>query len=87
MEEMLCETRTMVIDNCEVDLIKFKNQENWKIHNFTKAAIRPLEGSTRKKEYYLYGIPYNKEEFFSRVRDREGLPWHKNPAMRGVVRF
>ena len=35
----------------------------------------------------MYGIEYDKEEFLESVKEREGLPWYKNPAMKGVERF
>ena len=41
----------------------------------------------KKSKYYLYGFEFDKEEFSESVKEREGLPWYKNPAMKGVERF
>jgi hypothetical protein len=96
---LLSETRTINVDGKEMDLIRFHDRlevvdgkevqimGNWKIHNWDRAAVRDRSGSRLKREYFLFGIEYHEEEFKDRVRDREGMPWYKNPAMKGVERF
>lgn len=86
MEKLsFCETRTIVIDDREMDLIRFYDGK-WKIHNWDKAAIRPTCGKG-KKEYYLYGIQFSKDDFLEAVKDRKGVPFHKNPALKDIVRL
>ena len=62
---------------------------NWKYHNWEGPAIEPIEGenSEYKKVYFLYGREMSHDEWKETRSDREGLPWYKNPAMRGTTRF
>ncbi len=55
-----------------------------KLHNWEGPALITPKG---KKEYYLYGIEYNMEDWKERRKQREGLPWYKDPAFRGQIRF
>ena len=57
---------------------------NGKLHNWEGPALITPEG---KKEYYLYGIEYNLEDWKERKSQREGLPWYKDPQFRGTARF
>ena len=41
----------------------------------------------KRKEYYLNGIEYNFETWNEIMKGKEGLPWYKNPAFKGTVRF
>ena len=41
----------------------------------------------RRKEYYLNGIEYDYETWNEIMKGKEGLPWYKNPAFKGVARF
>ena len=41
----------------------------------------------RRKEYYLNGIEYDYETWNEIMKDKEGLPWYKNPAFKGTARF
>ena len=50
-----------------------------KMHNWDGPALIP-EGNTRLREYYLYGIQHTEEEWQQVKRDRNGLPWYKNPS-------
>jgi hypothetical protein len=60
----------------------------WKYHNWEGPAIEPFEKeSEHSKEYYLYGSQLTFEEWSDARKDREGLPWYKNPSMRGTTRF
>ena len=45
-----------------------------KLHNWDGPALIPE------------GIQYTEEEWKERKRDRTGLPWYKNPAMRESAR-
>ena len=56
-----------------------------KLHNWEGPALIP-EGVNRNREYYLYGIRYTEEEWKEIKRDRNGVPWYKNPAMRESAR-
>ena len=40
----------------------------------------------RRKEYYLNGIEYDWDTWNEIMKGREGLPWYKNPAMKGTSR-
>ena len=40
----------------------------------------------RRKEYYLNGIEYDYDTWNEIQKGREGLPWYKNPAMKGTSR-
>jgi len=53
-----------------------------KLHNWEGPALIP-EGNERKGEYYLYGIPYTKEDHKEAIRNQTGLPWYKQPAPKG----
>jgi len=59
---------------------------NNKLHNWDGPALIP-EGDMRKREYYIHGIQKTEEEWKEARRDREGLPWYKNPSLRGTTRF
>tara|TARA_Y100000385_G_scaffold120452_1_gene125308 strand:+ start:480 stop:737 length:258 start_codon:yes stop_codon:yes gene_type:complete len=56
-----------------------------KLHNWDGPALIP-QGVRRLREYYLYGIFHTEEEWKEKKRDRTGLPWYKNPAMRESAR-
>lgn len=57
-------------------------KEEFKIHNFEGPAI--INKTQKIKEYYLNGIQYSEEDWKAIRKGREGLPWYKNPAMRGA---
>ena len=61
----------------------------WKYHNWEGPAIEPIEDEETKykKEYYLYGRKLTFDEWSESRKNREGLPWYKNPSMRGTTRF
>ena len=56
-----------------------------KLHNWDGPAL--INNEKKIKEYYLHGIQYNIEEWKEQRRERAGLPWYKNPALRGVARI
>ena len=41
----------------------------------------------KRKEYYLNGIEFDFETWNEIMKGKEGLPWYKNPAFKGTVRF
>ena len=49
------------------------------LHNFDGPALIP-EGNTRKAEYFVFGIPYTKEQFDEIKKHNNGLPWYKQAA-------
>ena len=40
----------------------------------------------KRKEYYLNGIEFVYDDWNEIQKGREGLPWYKNPAMKGTSR-
>jgi hypothetical protein len=52
-----------------------------KFHNWEGPALIP-EGNLRKREYYIHGIQYSEDAWKEVRRNRQGLPWFKNPAYR-----
>ena len=40
----------------------------------------------KRKEYYLNGIEYDFETWNEIQKGKEGLPWYKNPSMKGTSR-
>ena len=41
----------------------------------------------KRKEYYLNGIEFDFETWNEIMKGKEGLPWYKNPAFKGTIRF
>ena len=41
----------------------------------------------KKKEYHLNGIEYDFDTWNEIIKGQEDLPWYKNPAFKGTVRF
>ena len=37
----------------------------------------------KRKEYYLNGIQYDKDNWKEIMKGKEGLPWYKKPAAKG----
>ena len=40
----------------------------------------------RRKEYYLNGIEFTYDDWNEIMKGKEGLPWYKNPSMKGTSR-
>ena len=53
-----------------------------KLHNWDGPALKPPKGTKQKDEYYLYGIPYTKDEWIEARKDRNGVPPEKNPQVK-----
>ena len=56
-----------------------------KLHNWDEPAL--VNKEQKVKEYYLNGIQYTEDEWNEIRKGREGLPWYKNPSMKGTTRF
>ena len=54
-------------------------------HNEDGPAL--INKEQKRKEYYLNGIEYDFETWNEIMKGKEGLPWYKNPAFKGTVRF
>jgi len=86
--EKLYEYKTMKSKGARHHFIKFQGEDVWRYHNWDGPAIEPVdEGCELKKAWYLNGIQYDQEEYQEALSNREGLPWYKNPSMRGATRF
>ena len=69
-------------------LFRENPENNWIHHNPDGPAIEPLEGTSKKnRKYYIFGIEHSEEEFKLIKQSQEGLPWYKNPSMKGNTRF
>ena len=55
-----------------------------KFHNMEGPAL--INKEQHRKEYYLNGIEYTYDDWNEIQKGREGLPWYKNPAMKGTSR-
>jgi len=53
-------------------------------HNEDGPAL--VNKEQKRKEYYLNGIEYDYEEWNEIMKGKEGLPWYKNPSMKGTSR-
>ena len=40
----------------------------------------------KRKEYYLNGIEFDFDTWNEIIKGKEGLPWYKNPSMKGTSR-
>ena len=55
-----------------------------KFHNMEGPAL--INKEQKRKEYYLNGIEFTYDDWNEIQKGREGLPWYKNPAMKGTSR-
>ena len=55
-----------------------------KFHSMEGPAL--INKEQKRKEYYLNGIEYTYDDWNEIMKGREGLPWYKNPAMKGTSR-
>ena len=53
-------------------------------HNEDGPAL--VNKEQHRKEYYLNGIEYDFETWNDIQKGKEGLPWYKNPSMKGTTR-
>ena len=54
-----------------------------KLHSIDEPVL--INKIQHKKEYYLNGIEYSYEIWNEIRKGREGLPWYKKPAPKGVT--
>ena len=40
----------------------------------------------KRKEYYLNGLEFDFDTWNEIIKGKEGLPWYKNPSMKGTSR-
>ena len=79
---------------------EIKNVKKW-INPKTKAIALDMNGRVvfhneegpalinkeqRRKEYYLNGIEFDYDTWNEIMKGKEGLPWYKNPSMKGTSR-
>ena len=74
IEEDGTKTRARVIDTG--DRAVFHNEEGPALVNKEQ----------KRKEYYLNGIEYDFDTWNEIMKGKEGLPWYKNPSMKGTTR-
>ena len=55
-----------------------------KFHSDEGPAV--INKEQKRKEYYLNGIEYDYDTWNEIQKGKEGLPWYKNPAMKGTSR-
>ena len=55
-----------------------------KFHSDDGPAV--VNKEQRRKEYYLNGIEYDYDTWNEIQKGKEGLPWYKNPSMKGTSR-
>ena len=55
-----------------------------KFHSDDGPAL--INKEQKRKEYYLNGIEYDLDTWNEIMKGKEGLPWYKNPAMKGTSR-
>ena len=53
-------------------------------HNEDGPAL--INKEQKRKEYYLNGIEYDFDTWNEIMKGKEGLPWYKNPSMKGTTR-
>jgi hypothetical protein len=53
-------------------------------HNEEGPAL--INKEQKRKEYYLNGIEFTYDDWNEIMKGKEGLPWYKNPAMKGTSR-
>jgi hypothetical protein len=56
-----------------------------KLHNWEGPAL--INKEKKIKEYYLHGILHTIDEWKEIRKERAGLPWYKNPSLRGTARL
>ena len=54
-----------------------------KFHDEEGPAL--INKEQKRKEYYLNGIEYDFETWNEIMKGKEGLPWYKKPAAKGVT--
>ena len=55
-----------------------------KFHDEEGPAL--INKEQKRKEYYLNGIEFTYDDWNEIMKGKEGLPWYKNPSMKGTSR-
>ena len=56
-----------------------------KLHNWDGPAL--INKEKKIKEYYLHGFQCTLDDWKEMRRERAGLPWYKNPSLKGTARL
>ena len=54
-------------------------------HNEDGPAL--INKEQRRKEYYLHGFQCTLDDWKEMKKERAGLPWYKNPSLKGTARL
>ena len=85
-KERLYEYKEINSRGAIIHLIRTLGEEHWKFHRWDGPAIEPYApDSEMLKSYYLNGIKYDYESYMEIMKEREGLPWYKNPSMKNLL--
>ena len=71
-------------DGTEITVLIMENKTI--LHNWDGPARIP-EGNKKLAEYYIHGVQYSKEKWEELRKERNGLPWFKNPSFKGETRI
>ena len=56
-----------------------------KLHNWDGPAL--INKKQKIKEYHLHGYQRTEDDWKEMRRERSGLPWYKNAALKGTARM
>ena len=56
-----------------------------KLHNWDGPAL--INKEKKIKEYHLHGFERTIDEWKEMRKERSGLPWYKNPSLKGTARL
>jgi hypothetical protein len=56
-----------------------------KLHNWDGPAL--INKKLKIKEYHLHGLPRTEDDWKEMRKERSGLPWYKNAALKGTARM
>ena len=56
-----------------------------KLHNWEGPAL--INKEKKIKEYYLHGFQCTLDDWKEMKKERAGLPWYKNPSLKGTARL
>ena len=55
--------------------------------HMSKLRSQGLRIPKKIKEYYLHGFQCTLEDWKEMKKERAGLPWYKNPSLKGTARL
>lgn len=68
-----------------IHLIKYQDEDNWKMHSWDGPSIEPKSKDCEfDKSWHINGIEYSQEEWEDRIRERTGVPPHKQSGLEEV---